>query len=87
MLDFRLGDRVKVTNHEFPSWRPTCATVIKLCLKFASAEPSMRREIVTVRLDEHPFPEQLWGEPMRDLGFDIDDPNYTLERLDECKEG
>ena len=83
MLDLRLGDRVKVTNHEFSSWIPTGATVIKLTLKFASAEPSMRRHIITVRLDEHPFPIQLGFDPIRDLGFDIEDPNYTLERLGE----
>ena len=77
------GDRVVVTNSEFPDWLPTQATVMKLWIKFPNAEPSIRRMMIQVRLDEHPFPEQLWFEPMRDLGFEMEDPNFHLELLQD----
>ncbi len=77
------GDRVVVTNSEFPDWLPTQATVTKLWIKFPNAEPSIRRMMIQVRLDEHPFSEQLWFEPMRDLGFEMEDPNFHLELLQD----
>ncbi len=81
ILDLRPGSRVKITYLEFPTWRPTHATVMKLYIKFPGSEPPIRRQMMTVRLDEHPFPEQLWWEPMRDFGFEIEDASIVMERL------
>ncbi len=81
MNNLRPGDRVRITNSEFPTWRPTNATVVKIWIKFPGAEPPIRRQMISFQLDEHPFPEQLAPEPMRNLGFEIDDPNYTVERI------
>ncbi len=82
MTRFQPGDRVVVTNSEFPTWRPTQATVMKLWIKFPNAEPPMRRMMIQVQLDEHPFPEYIF-EPIRDLGFEMEDPNFHLELLQD----
>jgi len=81
MLDLRPGDKIKITNSEFPSWNPTCATVIKLYIKFPDSKPPYRQQWIGIRLDEHPFSEQLWFDPMRDLSFAAEDPNFHIERL------
>jgi len=78
--DFHLGDRVLVTNTEFPDWAPTKATVVKLYLKFPNAAPDIRREMIEVRLDKHPFPEKLWDD-LRNFAFDVTDPNIKLESI------
>lgn len=81
MTNFQPGDRVKVYNSEFPTWIPTNATVTKRYIKFARAKPSMQRQMIEVWLDEHPFKEQLFFEPMQILGWEIGDPNFRLEKL------
>ena len=83
MLDnLQPGDRVRITHHEFKDWIPTNSTVIKLAIRFV--DTPMADRTITVRLDKHPFPKVLF-EPMRDLGFSIDDPNIELERIDKPK--
>ena len=78
----RPGDRVTVTHKEFPEWKPTAATVLQLGIKFPASMPPIRRLTMKVRLDEHPFPEVLWCEPMRDFSFVVGDPNIGLEIID-----
>jgi hypothetical protein len=75
----RPGDRVIVTNKEFPTWIPTSATVTRLGIRFPASKPPIRRETIQVRLDHHPFPEQLGPEPIRYLTFFVEDMNYELE--------
>ena len=78
----RLGDRVKVFNSEFPTWIPTEATVVKLYLKFPNAGPDIQRRMIEVLLDEHPFPEVLAPEPMRNLAFDMENPYLSVEFIE-----
>ena len=87
MTKFQPGDRVIVTNSEFPDWRPTHATVIKLWIKMPNADPPLRRTMIEVQLDEHPFPEQLWFEPMRNVGFEIKDPNFHMKHIKQKMAG
>ena len=72
------GDRVLVKNLEFKDWVPTEATVIQIGIRFPHAEPPIRRHTIKIRLDEHPFPFVIL-DPIRDLSFDRDDPNFVCE--------
>lgn len=81
MLDnLRPGDRVRITHREFPDWRPTNATVIKLSI--AHPDTSMAYQVITVRLDTQPFKVNIAGG-IKDFGFEENDPNIELERIDE----
>jgi len=70
------GDRVLITHKEIPGWIPTKATVMKLSIRFPNTP--MERKSMHVHLDKNPFPQVLL-DPIRDLSFDIDDPNIVVE--------
>ena len=73
----RPGDRILVSNSEFPTWRPTWATVRKIGIRFPDS-PELRQLTVMVRLDEHPFPEML-SQCMSDFGWNEGHENISWE--------
>ena len=74
------GDRILVKNSEFKDWVPTEATVMQISIRFPHAEPPIQRHFIKIRLDKHPFPFVVL-EPIRDLAFERDDPNYVCEKI------
>jgi len=78
--DFRPGDRVRVTHHEFPSWIPTNATVMSLGIRFADTPLAIKT--IMVRLDKQPF-KKIYVGGVRDLSFDERSTEIELERINE----
>ena len=82
MNNLRPGDRVRITHHEFPTWIPTNATVIKLGIRFPDTPLAIKT--ITVRLDKQPF-KKVYVGGVHDLTFFEEDTNIELERINEPK--